>query len=128
MSVRSFLLWAEYARIILIEQAARRELISYSALDAAVSVRMGELQRPNWRYTIADRLMEVVRLNKAHGEPLLTSLVVNKNTSEVSTGYPKAVLERYGYETLLPYTMHAMHEQQACFRYFAGSSLVTTDL
>lgn len=116
--------WAEGARILLIECAKNGELINYKKLWDALAETL-ECPAPEglWRKRTSALLYRVAELNRANEEPLLTSLAVLKATNEVSDGYESGVFARYGYMTEDIY-LHAEAEQAKCFNWMAPTALL----
>lgn len=104
-------MWAEEARLLLAEVALAGEVISYRDMwDELLARNVGPAPRGLWRSRTGTLLYRVAELNRLNEEPLLTALVVQKVTSEVSEGYEDGVQARYGY-TPSNITSHARMER-----------------
>ena len=90
--------WAEATRLLLAEVALDGKVISYKEMwDALLARDVGPAPRGLWRSRTGPLLYRVAQLNRLNEEPLLTALVVQKATGEVSGGYEGGVQARYGY-------------------------------
>lgn len=116
--------WAEGARVLLIEYAKNGELVNYKKLWDELEETL-ECPAPEglWRKRTSALLYRVAELNRINEEPLLTSLVILKTTNEVSDGYDDGVFARYGYMTD-DFYLHAEAEQAKCFNWMAPSALL----
>lgn len=104
-------MWAEEARHQLIKVALRSETISYSELwNKLLASDAGPAPKGLWRYRVGTLLYRVAKLNGKNHEPLLTALVVQKITGEVSEGYEDGVAACYGYSPT-NITSHARSER-----------------
>lgn len=91
-------MWAEEARFLLAEVALKGEVISYREMwESLLARNVGPAPRGLWRSRTGTLLYRVAQLNRLNDEPLLTALVVQKITGEVSGGYEDGVAARYGY-------------------------------
>lgn len=112
---------AEPARYVLAGAASCGETITYGALVELLSEQYPQFEQPrpllvNW---VGQLLYGVTELNKAHGEPLLASLVIRAKDGQVGDGYAEAARMRYGVEVTLA-DEHARVERQKCYRVFGG--------
>lgn len=99
------------ARHQLIKVALKAETISYSELwDKLLASDAGPAPKGLWRYRVGTLLYRVAKLNGKNHEPLLTALVVQKLTGEVSEGYEDGVAACYGYSPA-NITSHARSER-----------------
>lgn len=90
--------WAEATRLLLAEVALDGKVISYKEMwDELLARNVGPAPRGLWRSRTGPLLYRVAELNRLNEEPLLTALVVQKATGEVSGGYEDGVHARYGY-------------------------------
>lgn len=104
-------IWAEAARLVLIEVAIKGETINYQKLWNELLTRdAGPAPRGLWRRRTSSLLYRVAKLNRLNEEPMLSALVILKETGEVSEGYEDGVQARYGYT---PYSIahHARTER-----------------
>lgn len=103
--------WAEATRLLLAEVALDGKVISYKEMwESLLARNVGPAPRGLWRSRTGTLLYRVAQLNRLNEEPLLTSLVVQKITGEVSGGYEDGVQARYGY-TPSNVTSHARMER-----------------
>ena len=79
-------------RRLLIEQAERRETITYGEVAEA----FGERWQQGFGASLKKALNELGAQNKARGEPLLMALVVNRDTQEPGEGFYKEISVRRG--------------------------------
>ena len=90
--------WAEATRLLLAEVALDGKVISYREMWESLLARdVGPAPRGLWRSQTGPLLYRVAQLNRLNEEPLLTALVIQKKTGEVSCGYEGGVQARYGY-------------------------------
>lgn len=80
------------------EVALKGETINYKMLWDTLAETL-ECPAPEglWRRRTGTLMYRVSQLNKLNEEPLLSALVVLKETGEVSDGYKGGVEARYGY-------------------------------
>lgn len=112
--------WAEEAREILLDVAEAGETINYKALwDKLLATSYCEAPEGLWRRRTGTLCYRISTLNRLNEEPLLTALVVLKETGEVSGGYEDGVNERYGY---IPsdFYAHARVERRKIARWVKG--------
>lgn len=115
--------WAEAARPILMDTARRRTTITYKELWSRIEeTTTADTPSGLWRNHIGPILGIVAQLNLHNEEPLMTALVVLKQTGEVSEGYDYAVKVRYGY-TPADQDAHAAAERIKLYNWMAPSAV-----
>jgi hypothetical protein len=114
--------WASAARAVLIEAArSYRSVVTHKELAEAAQERSGLHTKQRVHYWIDDVLGAVSRDCAERGEPLLSSLCVNREGS-VGTAYGALVLELTGEEPEDP-DDHAAKQRLACHRFFEADDL-----
>ena len=112
--------WAELARELLLDVAERGEVINYKLLwDTLEAGGQAPTPRGLYRNRTGSLLFRVSHLNKLNEEPLLTALVVLKETGEVSEGYEDGAQVRYGYRPS-NIAAHARVERRKIARWVKG--------
>lgn len=115
--------WAEAARPILMDTARRGTTITYKQLwNRIEETTTADAPAGLWRNHIGTILGIVAKLNLHNEEPLMTALVVLKQTGEVSEGYDYAVKVRYGY-TPSDQDAHAAAERIKLYNWMAPSAV-----
>ncbi len=111
------LAWQKAARPIL-EKVARTydDTITYGELGKQVQAETGIETKSLLQNWIGDVLWCVAQTQASPDEPMLTSLVVDRN-GNVGPGYADAVRARYGVVPDDP-EIHADAERLACYRFF----------
>ena len=109
--------WQKAARPIL-ERVARSydETITYGELGKLVQADTGIETKSLLQNWIGDVLWCVAQTQASPDEPMITSLVVDRN-GNVGPGYADAVRSRYGFVPEDP-EAHADEERLACYRFF----------
>ena len=113
------LAWQRAARPIL-ERVARSydETITYGELGTMVQADTGVETKSLLQNWIGDVLWGVAQTQGRPNEPMLTSLVVDRN-GNVGPGYADAVRSRHGFIPADP-EAHADAERLACYRFFCA--------
>lgn len=111
--------WQKAARPIL-EKVARSydATITYGELGRQVQADTGIETKSLLQNWIGDVLWGVAQTQGSTGEPMITSLVVDRN-GNVGPGYADAVRSRYGFVPADP-EVHADAERLACYRFFGA--------
>ena len=93
--------WAEAARRLIAERAARRATsVTWTYGELYATLKALGLDHKKVAVPVRDWMSEVLYslalINTAYHEPLMTSMVVRQDTGEVGEGYAVAMRHRYG--------------------------------
>jgi hypothetical protein len=109
--------WIEAARPVLLRTAGSyNSIIEYGELGKEVQAATGITTKKLVQHWVGDVAFAAGR----PGEPLLSSLVVDKESHHVGAGYAAAVLATYGREPQEDLQMDAAEERLKCYIQFGA--------